>query len=113
MHGSTNVVGAQDYPFYMGGMVIAKYSFNPTAFYFNRTLNSTQIADLPAEVNGINRLEAEQTLISNLYLCLGKRGQDELHNRKPHLDLVVNRYPRVLDEFESVLKERNETFETF
>ena len=112
MQGSTNAVGALVYPFYMG--VIAKHSFNPTAFYFNRTLNATQTADLPAEVNGINRLEAEQTLISNLHLCLGERGQDELHNRKPHLDLAVTRYPRVFDEFESVLKkERNETFETF
>ena len=59
-------------------------------------------------------MEAEQTLISNLYLCLGERGQDELHNRKPHLDLATTRYPRVLDEFESVFrKERNETFETY
>ena len=94
--------------------VIAKHSFNPTAFYFNRTLNATQIADLPEEVNGKNRLEAEQTLISNLYLCLGERGQDELHNRKPHLNLAATRYPRVLDEFKSVFKkERHETFETY
>ena len=65
-------------------------------------------------VIGKNRLEAEQNLISNLYLCLGERGQDELHNRKPHLDLAATRYPRVLDEFESVFKkERNETFETY
>ena len=61
-----------------------------------------------------NRLEAEQTLISNLYLCLGERGQDELHNREPHLDLAATRYPRVLDEFESVFKkERKETLETY
>ena len=94
--------------------VIAKHSFNPTAFYFDRTLTSAQITDLPQEVNGKNRLEAEQTLISNLYLCLGERGQDELHNRKPHLDLATTRYPRVLDEFENVFrKERNETFETY
>ena len=94
--------------------VIAKYSFNPTAFYFDRTLTAAQITDLPEEVNGKNRLEAEQTLISNLYLCLGERGQDELHNRKPHLDLATTRYPRVLDEFENVFrKERNETFETY
>ena len=94
--------------------VIAKHSFNPTAFYFDRTLTAAQITDLPEEVNGKNRLEAEQTLISNLYLCLGERGQDELHNRKPHLDLATTRYPRVLDEFEIVFrKERNETFETY
>ena len=59
-------------------------------------------------------MEAEQTLISNLYLCLGERGQNELHNRKPHLGLATTRYPRVLDEFESVFrKERNEMFETY
>ena len=94
--------------------VIAKHSFNPKTFYFDRTLTATQITDLPEEVNGKNRLEAEQTLISNLYLCLGERGQDELHHRKPHLDLATTRYPRVLDEFENVFrKERNETFETY
>ena len=65
--------------------VIAKYSFNSTSYYFAWTLTETQIADLPAEVSGKNRLEAEQTLISNIYLCLGERGQNELHNRKPHL----------------------------
>ena len=69
---------------------------------------------MPAELSGNNCLEAEQTLISNLSLCLGERGQDELHNRKPHLDLAATRYPRVSDEFESVFrKERNETFQTF
>ena len=94
--------------------VIAKHSFNPTAFYFNRTLTAAQIEDLPEEVNRKNRLESEQLLISNLYLCLGERGQDELHNRKHHLDLAATRYPRVLDEFESVFKkERNETYETY
>ena len=71
--------------------VKAKHSLNPTAFYFNRTLNATQIADQPEEVNGKNRLDAKQTLISNLYLCLGERGQDELHNWKPHLNLAATR----------------------
>ena len=56
---------------------------------------------------------SNKCLISNLYLCLGERGQDKLRNRKPYLDLTVTQYPRVLDEFESVFKkERNETFET-
>ena len=42
-----------------------------------------------------------------------ERGENELHNRKPHQDLATSRYPRVLDEFESVFKkERNEKFET-
>ena len=115
MHGSTNAVGALDYPFYMGaGEVIVKHSFNPAAFYFARTLTDAQIADLPAEVSGKNRPEAEQTLISNIYLCLGERGQEKIHNRKPRLDLAATGYPRVLDEFESVFrKERNETFQTF
>ena len=45
---------------------------------------------------------------------LGERGQDELNNRKPHLDLAATRYPRDLDEFETVFKkERNETFEMY
>ena len=84
--------------------VIAKHSFNPTTFYFDWTLTAAQITALSEEVSGKNRLEAEQTLISNLYLCLGERGQDELNNRKPHLDLAATRCPRVLDEFESVFK---------
>ena len=42
---------------------------------------------------------------------LGERGQDELHNRKPRLDLANTRYLRILDEFEQ--KERNETFENY
>ena len=71
--------------------VIAKHSFNPTAFYFAQTLTAGQITALSEKVNGKNRLEAEQTLISNLYLSLGERGQDELHNRKPHLDLAATR----------------------
>ena len=94
--------------------VIANHSFKLKAFYFNRTLTAAQIADLPEDVNGKNRLEAEQTLISNLYFCLGEREQDELHNRKPHLDLAATRHPRTLDEFESVFKkERYETYETY
>ena len=51
--------------------VIAKHSFNPTSFYLNRALNAAQISDLPEEVNEKNCPEGEQTLISNLYLCLG------------------------------------------
>ena len=44
----------------------------------------------------------------------GGARKDELHNRKPHFDLAATRYPKVLDEFESVFrKERNETFETY
>ena len=66
------------------------------------------------EVDGKNRLASEQTLISNLYLCLGEKRQDELHRRKPHLDLSTTRYSRVLDTIETEFKkERNETYETF
>ena len=71
--------------------LIAKHSFNPTSLYFARTLTDEQVADLPAEVSGKKCLEAEQTLISDLYICLGERGQDEIHNRKPHLDLAATR----------------------
>ena len=80
---------ALDHSFYLG--VIAKHAFNPTAFYFDRTLTATQIAALPAAVEGKNRVEAEQMLISKLHLCLGERDQDELHNRKPHLNLAMSR----------------------
>ena len=66
------------------------------------------------EMDGKNILAAEQTLISNLYLCLGRRGQEELHKRRPHLELGEARYPRVLDAMEGEFKkERNETYEVF
>ena len=61
-----------------------------------------------------NRLASEQTLISSLYLCLGERGQEELHKRRPLLDLGESRYPRVLHAMEGEFKkERNETYEVF
>ena len=57
-----------------------------------------------------NRIEAEQTLISQLYQCIGERGKVELHNRKQHLDLSTTWYPRILDETEGIVqKKRNET----
>ena len=59
-------------------------------------------------------MAAEKTLISNLYLCLWEKRQDELHKSKPHLDLSTTRYPRVLDAIETELKkERNEFYEKF
>ena len=98
---------------FIWGMV-AKHSINPRNFYYASTLTAAQIVDLPEEVDGKNRLASEQTLISNLYLCLGEKGQDELHKRKPHLDLAATRYSRVLDTIETEFrKERNETYETF
>ena len=68
---------------------------------------ATQIALLPADVpRKKKRVEAEQTLFSNLHFCLGARGQDELHNWKTHVELANTRYSRVLEEFEAVFKER-------
>ena len=94
--------------------MVAKHSLNPKNFYYASTLTAAQITDLPEEVDGKNRLASEQVLISNLYLCLGEKGQDELHKRKPHLDLSATRYSRVLDTIETEFrKERNETYETF
>ena len=79
-----------------------------------RTLTTAQIAALPEEVDVKDRLVAEQTLISNLYLCLGDKGQDEFHRRRPRLDLSTTRYARVIDALETEFKkERNETYETF
>ena len=47
-------------------------------------------------------------------MCLGEKGQDELHKRKPHVDLSTTRYSRVLDTIETEFKkELNETYETF
>ena len=94
--------------------MVAKHSINPKNFYYASTLTAAQVTASPEEVDGKNRLASEQTLISNLYLCLGEKGQDELHKRKPHLDLSTTRYSRVLDTIETEFKkERNETYETF
>ena len=92
--------------------MVAKHSLNPMNFYFAATLTEAQITDLPEEVDGNNRRVSEQVLISNLYLCLGEKGQDELHKRRPHLDLQTIRYPRMIDALEMEFKkERNETYE--
>ena len=70
------------------------------------------IGYLASEVDEKPRLESEKTLISNLYLCLEEKGQDE--KRKPHLDLTTTRYPRVLDAMEGEFKKKkNETYEVF
>ena len=94
--------------------MVAKYSINPKNFYYASTFTAAQVTDLPVEVDGKDRLASEQTLISNLYLCLGEKGQDELHKKKPHLNLSTTRYSRVLDNIGTEFKkERNETYETF
>ena len=93
--------------------MVAKHSINPKNFYYASTLTTAQIAALPDEVDVKDRLVAEQTLISNLYLCLRYKGQDEFH-RRPRLDLSTTRYARVIDALETEFKkERNETYETF
>ena len=51
----------------------------------------------PADVDGKNRTESEQTLISNLYQCLGKKGLDELHKGRPHLEQRATGYTWVFD----------------
>ena len=71
--------------------VIAKQAFNLTSFCFANTLATAQITALPPEVLGKNGSK----LISNLYVCLGERVQDQLHNRKPCLILETTRYPRI------------------
>ena len=53
----------------------------PKNFYFASNLTEAQIGDFAPEVDGKPRLESEETLISNLYLCLGEKGQDELKKR--------------------------------
>ena len=98
MRGATNAVGILAEPITVG--MVAKHSLNPKNFYFASTLTEAQIGDLNPEVDGKPRLESEQTLISNLYLCIGEKGQDELRKKSPLLDLTTTRYPRVLDAME-------------
>ena len=94
--------------------MVAKHSINPRNFYYASSLTAAKITALTEEVDGKDRMTSEQTLISNLYLCLGEKGQDELDKRRPHLDLSPTRYSRVLDAIETEFKkERSETCETF
>ena len=94
--------------------MVTKHSINPKNYYFANTLTEAQITALLEEMDGNNRLASEQTFFSNLCLCLGERGQEELHKQRPHLDLGESRYPRVQDAMEGEFKkERNETYEVF
>ena len=54
--------------------MVAKHSKNPKNYYYATTLTAAHVTALPEEVDGKNRLESEQVLISNLYLCLGEKG---------------------------------------
>ena len=120
MRGATNAVGILVEPIPVGDgsktfnepekLLLCQYSYGGTI----STLTEAQIRDFNPEVDRKPRLESGQTLISNLYLCIGEKGQDELHQRRPHLDLTTTRYPRVLDAMEGEFKkERNETYEVF
>ena len=92
--------------------MIAKYDIDPDDFYFVRTLNAAAIAALPVDVNGKNRIGAENKLKSNLYLCIGDKAQRIFKAQKPAVNVKTERYPRVLDEMQNVFKrERNVTHE--
>ena len=87
------------------GMIV-KYDIDPDDFYFAHTLNATDVANLPEEVNGENRIESEKK--SNLCLCIGDKAQRIFKARKPAVNVKTERYPRVLDEMQNVFKrERN------
>ena len=112
MRGATNAVGilAEQIPMGNGG----KAHNQPENYYYASSLTAAQVTALPEEVDGKNRLASEQILISNLYLCLREKGQDELHKMRPHLDLTTTRYPRVLDAMEGEFKkEWNGMYEVF
>ena len=85
-------------------VMVAKHSINPRNFYYASIFTAAQVTALPDEVDGKDRLTSEQVLISILYLCLGEKGLDELHKRRPHLDLSITRYSRVLDAIETEFK---------
>ena len=92
--------------------MIAKYDIDPDDFYFARTLNAAAITALPEEVNGKNRIDAEEKLKSNLYLCIGDEAQKIFKARKPAVNVKTERYARVLDEMQNVFqRERNVTHE--
>ena len=76
----------------------------PDDFYFVRTSNAADIAALPEEVNGKNRIDAEKKLKSNLYLCIGDEAQRIFKARKPAVNVKTELYPRVLDEMQNVFQ---------
>ena len=84
--------------------MIAKYDIDPDDFYFANTLNAAAVTELPEEVNGKNRLDSENKLKSNLYLCIGDEAQRIFKARKPTVNIKTVRYPRVLDEMQSVFQ---------
>ena len=67
--------------------MVATNEMNPKNFFFDGIVTATQVAAVPGDVNGKNRTESEHTLVSILFLCLGEKGQDEHHKRRPHFDL--------------------------
>ena len=114
LRGATNAVGVLDEQISMGNGGKAHNQPEKLLPHSEPYCRPSHRFALPEEVDGKNRLAPEQTLISNMNLCLGEKGQDELHNRRPHLDLTTTRYPRVLDAMEGEFKkERKETYEVF
>ena len=92
--------------------MIAKYNIDPDDFYFASTLNAAATTALPEEVNGKNRLDSEKKLKSNLYLFIGDEAQRIFKAQKAAVNIKTVRYPRVLDEMQSVFqRERNVTHE--
>ena len=80
------------YAHFQWGMA-AKHGINPKFFYVDGSITATQITALPEEVDVKNRLTCKQTFISNRYMCLGEKGQEEFHKRRPHKDLGATHYP--------------------
>ena len=78
---TANVMGILGEPF--PAMNGCKTFYKFCKFLLSRTLTATQIAELPGKVDEKNRLESEQTLISNLYLCLGE--EDRMNCTKANL----------------------------
>ena len=55
--------------------MVAKHSINPKNYYYAAALIAALVTALPEEVDGKNRLESEQKLFSNLFLCLREKGK--------------------------------------
>ena len=70
MHGGTSAVGALDNPLYLGNN--CKTWIQPHIIFYAKKMTAAQITELSAGILKKSRLEAEQTLFSNLYLFLGE-----------------------------------------
>ena len=86
--------------------MIAKYDIDLDDFDFANTLTAAAIAALPKEVNGKNRIEAEEKLKSNLMSVLGTRRREYSKLEKPTVSIKTERYPRVLDEMQNIFRRK-------